>query len=65
MKAYDSKEVSVKEFLDFQIEAKLVSCTPLEIDELTSFKDAIDSPNQKVWIDVMRDEKYFMAGNKV
>jgi len=40
-------------------------CTPLEIDEPTTFQEAIDSPNQKQWIDAMRDEMDSMARNKI
>ena len=44
---------------------KIFLCTPLEIDEPTSFQEAIDSPNHKDWMEVMRDEIDSMARNKV
>ena len=31
----------------FQIEDEVFPCTPLEVDEPTSFKEAVDSPNHK------------------
>jgi len=31
----------------FQIEEEIFMCTPLAIEEPTSFQEAIDSPNQK------------------
>ena len=40
-------------------------CTPLEIDEPTSFKEAFDSPNHKEWMDAMKDEMDSIAKNKV
>ena len=40
-------------------------CTPLEIEEPTSFQEAIDSPNDKQWIEAMRDEMDSMVRNKV
>ena len=40
----------------FQIEDEVFLCNPLEVDELTSFKEAIDSPNHKEWMDAMKDE---------
>ena len=30
-------------------------CTPLEIDEPTSFQEAIDSANHKEWMEAMTD----------
>ena len=49
----------------FQIEEDIFLCTPLEIDEPTSFQEAIDSPNHKEWMEAMRDEMDSMARNKV
>jgi len=40
-------------------------CTPLELEEPTSFQEAIDSPNHKEWMEAMRDEMDSMARNKV
>jgi len=40
-------------------------CSPLEIDEPTSFQEAIDSPNSKEWMDAMRDEIDSMMRNQV
>ena len=40
-------------------------CTYLKIDEPISFQKAIDSLNQKEWIDVMRDKMDSMATNMV
>jgi len=41
----------------FQIEDEVFLCTPLEVDEPTSFKEAVDLPNYKEWMDTMKDEK--------
>jgi len=49
----------------FQIEEEIFLCTPLEIEEHTSFQKAIDSPNHKEWMEAMRDEMDSMARNKV
>ena len=40
-------------------------CTPLEMDELISFQEAIDSSNYKEWMEAMRDEMDSMARNKI
>jgi len=40
-------------------------CTPLEVEEPTSFQEAIDSPNSKEWMDAMRDEMDSMMRNHV
>ena len=40
-------------------------CTPLEIEEPTSFQEAIDSPNYKEWMEAIRDEMDYMARNQV
>ena len=40
-------------------------CTPLEVEEPTSFQEAIDSPNSKEWMDAMRDEMDSMMRNRV
>jgi len=37
----------------------------LEVEEPTSYQEAIDSPNHKEWMDAMRDEMDSMARNKV
>lgn len=37
----------------------------MEIDEPTSFQEAIDSPNHKHWMDAMRDEIDSMARNRI
>jgi len=49
----------------FQIEEEIFLCTPLEVNEPISYQEAIDSPNYKEWIDVIRDEMDSMARNKV
>jgi len=49
----------------FQIEDEVFLCAPLEVDEPTSFKEAIDSPNHKEWMDAIKDEMDSMARNKV
>jgi len=49
----------------FQIEDEVFLCTPLEVDEPTSFKGAVNSPNQKEWMDAIKDEMDSMARNKV
>ena len=38
---------------------------PLEIEEPTSYVEAVDSPNNKEWMDAMKDELESMARNKV
>jgi len=37
---------------------------PFEIEESTSYVEAIDSPNHKEWMDAIRDELDSMARNK-
>jgi len=37
----------------------------LEVDEPTSFQEAVDSPNHKEWMDAMKDEMDSMARNKI
>ena len=49
----------------FQIEEEIFLCTPLEVEEPTSFQEAIDSPNSKEWMDAMRDEMDSMMRNHV
>jgi len=49
----------------FQIEEEIFLCTPLEIEEPTSFQEAIDSSNHKEWMKAMRDEMDSMVRNKV
>ena len=49
----------------FQIEGEIFLCTPLEVEEPTSYQEAIDSPSHKEWMDAMRDEMDSMARNKV
>jgi len=49
----------------FQIEEEIFLCTPLEVDEPTSFQQAIDLPNSKEWMDAMRDEMDSMLRNQV
>jgi len=49
----------------FQIEDEVFLCTRIKVDEPTSFKEAVDSPNHKEWMDVMKDEMDSMARNKV
>jgi len=39
-------------------------CTPLEIDEPTSFQEAIDSSNNQEWMDAMSDEMDSMMRNQ-
>jgi len=48
----------------FQIEEEVFLCTPLEVDEPTSFKEAVDSPNHKEWIDTMKDAMDSTVRNK-
>jgi len=62
MKALGSKGVNAEEFL---VKDEVFLCTLLEVDEPTSFKEAIDSPNHKEWMDAMKDEIDSMARNKV
>ena len=38
---------------------------PFEIEESTSYVEAIDSPNHKAWMDAMRDKLDSIARNKV
>ena len=40
----------------FQIEEEIFLYTPLEIEEPTSFQEAIDSPNHREWMEAMMDE---------
>ena len=49
----------------FQIEEEIFLCTLLEIEEPTSFQEAIDSPNHEEWMEGMRDEMDSMARNRV
>ena len=49
----------------FQIEEEIFPCTPLEVEEPTSYQEAIDSPSHKEWMDAKRDEMGSMARNKV
>ena len=49
----------------FQIEEDLFFCTPLEIEEPTSYEEAVESPNSQEWMDAMRDELDSMARNEV
>jgi len=49
----------------FKIEEKIFLCIPLEIEEPTSYQEAIDSPNHKEWMDAIRDEMDSIARNKV
>jgi len=37
----------------------------ININEPTSFKEAVDSPNHKEWMDAMKDDMDSMARNKV
>jgi len=48
----------------FQIEAEVFLCTPLEVEQPTSFQEAIDSPNHKEWMEAMKDEMDSIARNK-
>ena len=56
----------MKEFIGdiFKLKRKY-SCALLEIKELTSFQDVIDSPNHKEWMEAMSDEMNSMVRNKV
>jgi len=49
--------VNVEEFLHdiFKLKRKL-SYALLEVEELTSFQETIDSTNHREWMDAMRDE---------
>jgi len=49
----------------FQIEEEIFLCTPLEIDESTSFQEAVNSPSNKEWMDAMQDEMNSMIRNQV
>jgi len=49
----------------FQIEDEVFLCTPLKVEEPTSFQEAVDLPNHKEWMDAMKDEMDSMATNKV
>jgi len=49
----------------FQIKENIFFCMPLEIEEPTSYVEAVDSPNKKEWMDTMRDELDSMARNEV
>jgi len=49
----------------FQIEEDIFFCMPLEIQEPTSYVDALDSSNHKQWMEAMRDELDSMARNEV
>jgi len=40
-------------------------CTHLEIEEPTSFQEAIDSPKHKEWMEAMRDEMDSMVTNEI
>ena len=59
--------MSAEEFFNgfFQIKEDNFFCVPLEIEEPTSYVEAIDSPNHKEWMDAMRDELDSMARNEV
>ena len=48
---------------DIQIEEEIFLCTPLEVEEPTSFQEAIDSPSSKEWMDAMREEMNSMMRN--
>jgi len=48
----------------FQIREEIFLCTPLKVEESTSFQEAVDSPNHKELMDGMRDEMDTMARNK-
>ena len=53
----------MEEFLvGFLIEEDIFFCMPFEIEESTSYVEALDSPQR---MDVMRDELDSMARNKV
>lgn len=49
----------------FQIEEGAFVCTPLDVEEPTSFTEALDSPNHKEWMDAMREEMTSMEKNHV
>ena len=49
----------------FSIEQEIFLCTPLEVEEPTTFQEAVDSPNHKEWMDAIKDEMDSMARNKV
>ena len=59
--------VSVEEYLDdiFKSKRRYSCVLLLEMEESTSFQEAIDSPNHKEWMEAMRDEMDSMARNKV
>jgi len=48
-----------------QIEEDIFFCMPLEIEEPTSYVEALDSPHHKEWMNAMRDELDSMAKNDV
>ena len=43
------------------MEEDIFLCTSLEVEEPTSYQEVIYSPNQKEWMDAMRDEMDSMA----
>jgi len=48
----------------FQIERKIFLYTPLKVEIPTFFQEAVNSPNHKEWIDVIRDEIDSITRNK-
>lgn len=49
----------------FHIEEDVFFCTPSEIEEPTSYEEAITSPNKEEWINAMKEEMDSMSKNKV
>ena len=65
MKAPTSEGVNGKEFLVDIFNKEIFLCSPLKVEEPTSFQDAIDTLNHKEWIDAMKDKMHSMVRNKV
>ena len=67
MKVPGSEGVNREEFLIdiFQIEDEVFLCTPLKVEEPTSFQEAVDCPNHKEWMNSMKDEIDSMTTKKV
>lgn len=49
----------------FDIEERALLCTVSEIDEPTSFKEAMSSPHSVEWMEAMKDEMDSMSTNEV
>lgn len=47
----------------FGIEGESFMCTPLDVDELASYHEALSLANSKTWIAIMEDEMDSMMRN--